>query len=472
VGSSQNGGGPGSATFTIEGRSEELGAAGAEDPGKDPAATAREYVCAAGDPAISEPTPAALIAHAAQLAAGRYHKLSELARGGSGRIMTARDLVFDRLVAIKEPLEAARDGTRLRAEAEILACLQHPSIVPVYDTGLWSDGTPFFAMKLVEGRSLKHAICDAPEPAQRLSLIPHLVAVADAIAYAHAQGVIHRDLKPGNVLVGQFGETVVIDWGLAKRVRVHVAPDAADQDLHPGRGRGAVESATGAVLGTPAYMAPEQARGERVDERTDVYALGAMLYHVLTGDAPFRGAAASDIIAAVGAGRPVPVEELQPRAPADLVAIVTKAMALQPSDRYPTAAELADDLRRFQTGRLVTARRYSPIARLRRWLRKHRGVMFGVALAGASATAAILAMPSAPPPGAQCAHSGEAIRALWDPDHHGGDRAAAVRAALRATGRVSADDVFARVSASLDRYTHDWVAARVEACTATRVRGE
>src|SRR5262249_10532621 len=162
--------------------SEKLRDAGAGDSGDEVAATLAERFCAAGGCPVSEPILAALIAHAAQLAAARYHKLGELARGGSGRIMTARDLVFDRMVAIKERVEPGRDGSRLRAEAEILACLQHPSIVPVYDTGVWSDGTPFFAMKLVEGRSLKHAICGAPGLAQRLSLIPHLVAVADAIA--------------------------------------------------------------------------------------------------------------------------------------------------------------------------------------------------------------------------------------------------------------------------------------------------
>ena len=204
-----------------------------------------------------------LASEIAMLAARRYHRLAELARGGSGRIVAARDLVFDRSVAIKEPLEPARDGPRLRAEADILACLPHPSIGPGYDTGVWTEGTPCVAMKLVEGRSLRDVIDDAPGLAQRLALIPHLVAVADAIAYAHSEGVIHRDLKPGNVLVGQFGETVVIDWGLAKRVRSTDVPDAGHPDPGPARARVGVDTATGAILGTPAYMAPEQARGDR-----------------------------------------------------------------------------------------------------------------------------------------------------------------------------------------------------------------
>ena len=411
----------------------------------------------------------------ALLAARRYTKLTEIARGGSGRIVAARDLVFERTVAIKEPLDPQRDGARLRAEAEILAGLQHPSIVPVYDTGVWGDGVPFFAMKRVEGCSLRDAISKADTLERRLTLIPQLVAVADAIAYAHARGVIHRDVKPGNVLVGEFGETIVIDWGLAKRTD---APHGADDAVPPagasGRARAVIETATGAVLGTPAYMAPEQARGDRVDARVDVYGLGAMLYHLLTGDAPFRDGAAGDALAAAGSAGPTPVEDLQPRAPADLIAIVNKAMAREPAGRYPTAAELADDLRRFETGRLVTARRYSPIARFRRWLRARRSAVLGVVLAAASATIAILAVPAAAPlpPGAQCARSGDRIRYLWDPDHRVPDRSIVLRAALLASGRPSAEDTFRRVAAQLDRYSRDWAAARVDACEATRVRGE
>src|SRR5262249_19409501 len=153
------------------------------------------------------------------------------------------------------------------------------------------------------------------------------------------QGVIHRDLKPGNVLTGRFGETVVIDWGLAKRSGGPGRETAAGESATGLCAPGAVETATGAVLGTPAYMAPRQARGEPVDTRADVYAFGAMLYHVLTGSAPFHDSSGGDIVAAVGAAGPTPIAELQPRAPADLVAIANQAMARDPAARYPTAAE-------------------------------------------------------------------------------------------------------------------------------------
>ncbi|HEU4727781.1 MAG TPA: serine/threonine-protein kinase, partial [Kofleriaceae bacterium] len=186
---------------------------------------------------------------AAALASRRYVPLEELARGGAGRVLRARDLVFDRIVALKEPLDASRGAARLRTEASILATLQHPSIVAIHDSGT-REGVPFFAMKLVEGRSLRDELRDATTLERRLALLPQIVAVAEAMAYAHAQGVIHRDLKPGNVLVGRFGETIVIDWGLAKWLTDPPAPAAAAPmlDAH------ATRTATGAVMGTPAYM--------------------------------------------------------------------------------------------------------------------------------------------------------------------------------------------------------------------------
>ncbi len=319
-----------------------------------------------------------------EVAETHYRFDRELARGGMGRIRTARDRRLGRWVAVKEVL--AQDVgivRRFEREARITARLQHPSIVSVYEAGVWPDGQPFYAMPLVKGRSLADVIADHKTLAARLALIPNVLAVADAIAYAHGERVIHRDLKPTNVLVGGFGETVVIDWGIAKSI--DDADDRPSADSVPVM---AMETVDGAVIGTPAYMPPEQAKGEAVDERADVYALGAMLWHVLVGTAPYEASSTAEVLSAVRAGPPPPVTERAPDAPPELVAIVERAMARDPAARYPTARELAEDLRRFQTGQLVGAHRYSLRQLLRRWVRRHRtaiavaAVAFGVLVAG------------------------------------------------------------------------------------------
>ncbi|HEV7555504.1 MAG TPA: serine/threonine-protein kinase, partial [Kofleriaceae bacterium] len=206
----------------------------------------------------------------------------------------------------------------------------------------------------------------------------------DAIAYAHSQRVIHRDLKPGNILIGDFGETVVIDWGLAKDLDADDSVESGARFQRPAVKRNSTPSnipgsstltVAGAVMGTPAYMAPEQARGEAVDQRADVFALGAMLYHLLAGVPPYNARTATDVIAAAALGRVVPLTEREHRAPADLVAIVNRAMAQEPGDRYPHAGELADELRRFLTGQLVGAHRYTAMQRVARFVRKHRAAV-------------------------------------------------------------------------------------------------
>jgi tetratricopeptide (TPR) repeat protein/tRNA A-37 threonylcarbamoyl transferase component Bud32 len=299
--------------------------------------------------------------------ADHYVLGDELARGGMGRIFRARDRRLGRDVAIKETFGHSGDGARFEREARITARLQHPSIVHVHEAGVWPTGEPFFAMQLVPGRSLDDTIAAATTLEARLALVPNALAVADAIAYAHSQGVIHRDLKPRNVIVGEFGETVVIDWGLAKDLSAN-APDDVVHASDPADGATAI----GAVIGTPAYMPPEQALGEAVDRRADVYAIGAILYHVLSGRPPVTGTTRDAVLATVVAGSVKPLGELQPGAPADLLAIVAKAMAFEPSARYADARELAQDLRKFQTGQLVGARQYAWSHLLARWLARHR----------------------------------------------------------------------------------------------------
>lgn len=317
-----------------------------------------------------------------------YQVDGELARGGMGRIMRARDRRHGRVVALKESLHK-QDGTliaRFTREAMITARLQHPAIVPVYEAGRWTGGDPFFAMKLVEGSSLAKEIAKRRTLAERMELLPNLLAVADALAYAHDRGVIHRDLKPSNVLIGSFGETVVIDWGLAKNV-----DDESEDDPLRGRASAAVGqdpdlTAAGHVIGTPVYMAPEQANGARVDRRADVYSLGAIAYHLLVGDAPYEGNSSSDVLERVLQGPPPPVRERACHVAPDLAAIVDKAMARDPAERYPCAKALAAELRRFHNGQLVSTHEYSMLDLVRRFLGRHRAA---VAVAGVMLAAMI-----------------------------------------------------------------------------------
>ncbi len=272
----------------------------------------------------------------------RYVLDREIARGGMGRIYAGRDLRLGREVAIKVLLEHDDAlAARFEREALVAARLQHPGIVTVYDAGFWPTGEPFLVMRLVLGRSLERVIAEAETRAERIALLPLVIAAADALAYAHDQGIVHRDLKPSNIVVGAFGETVVIDWGLAKDV-------SADEGILTPSSPPSSPALThrGAVMGTPAYMPPEQSAGLPVDARADVFALGGILYHMLAGTAPSS----------------TPLATLEPRAPADLLAIVSRAMAADRAQRYPSAFELADELKRFQGGQLTAARRSSALA--------------------------------------------------------------------------------------------------------------
>ena len=264
----------------------------------------------------------------------RYELGGELARGGLARIRDAYDRVLHRRVAVKQLLARGGDAdVRFLREARITGRLAHPNIVPIYDLGLDADGAPFYAMKWVEGRSLHDLIEARPTLDERLALVPHVIAIADALAYAHAVGVIHRDLKPANVLVGDFGETIVIDWGLALEAGAVDPPRADAAPISAPR-----LTSVGSVIGTPAYMPPEQARGDAVDARADVYALGATLYHVIAGAHPYADAetsvATSDdgpIWARVLDEPPAPLATLCPGVPAELAAIVERAMARRQS---------------------------------------------------------------------------------------------------------------------------------------------
>jgi eukaryotic-like serine/threonine-protein kinase len=319
---------------------------------------------------------------------GERYKLGDVfARGGIGRIRIAQDRRLGRTIAVKELLTAAPSARlRFTREAALTARLQHPAIVPIYDAGEWPGGDPFYAMKLVRGRSLEECITGARSLGERLALLSHLIAVAEAVAYAHSEGIIHRDLKPANVLVGAFGETVVIDWGLAKEVTAAEPTGEGATDSAPGA------TVAGAIVGTPSYMPPEQAGGRPVDRRADVYALGAMLYHTLGGAPPFEGSA-TDALHRVLAGPPPPLASLEPGVPRDLATIVDKAMARDPAKRYESARGLVEDLVRFQTGQLVGAHVYSRWTLARRWIRRHRAAalaLLAVAAVGGFSLARVI----------------------------------------------------------------------------------
>jgi WD40 repeat protein len=298
----------------------------------------------------------------------RYQILGEHGRGGLGRVSRAHDRALGRDVAIKELIscEAVSEARFIR-EVKITARLEHPGIVPVHEAGRWPDGTPYLAMKLVAGRPLRDLILERTTVDQRLCLLHHVIGVADALAYAHGRNIIHRDLKPANVIVGDFGETVVIDWGLAKDLSACEESngggplrDHQDSDL----------TAAGAVLGTPSYMAPEQERGERVDQRADVFAIGAMLWELCSL-------------------KKVPPLDLRQRhrllrrarIDSDLATIIDKALDPEPDRRYPDAGSLAADLKAFKSGARISARRYSLLAVLGHWMRRHRPLAASMAAA-------------------------------------------------------------------------------------------
>jgi WD40 repeat protein len=296
---------------------------------------------------------------------GRYEVICEHGRGGLGRVTRMHDRELGRDVAVKELLtHGPISERRFAREARITARLEHPGIVPVYEAGRWPDGTPFYAMKLVSGRPLRDLIAERKTVDERIALLHHVIAVADAMAYAHERDVIHRDLKPANVIVGEFGETVVIDWGLAK--------DLNDATTIGGAGstHGSDDGLTtaGSVLGTPAYMAPEQERGEVVDQRADVFAIGAMLWELCS------------------LHKVPPADRRQRRLllrragiDDDLAEIIDKAIDRDRGRRYAHAGELAADLRAFKSGARISARSYSLAAILAHWTRRHRVLALGLA---------------------------------------------------------------------------------------------
>ena len=310
-----------------------------------------------------------------QIGGGFYQVGEEVARGGMGRIRLARDRRLGRTVALKTLLGGDRElALRFEREARITARLQHPAIVPVHEAGRLPNGEPFYAMKWVSGRSLDRVVRDQASWPERLALLPSVLPVVDAVAYAHSQRIIHRDLKPQNVLIGEFGETVVIDWGIAKDLGASAAPsdEVGHGPYRKAESAGAEQTEAGAILGTLMYMPPEQADGRPVTEAADVYALGAILYQVLSGHPPWTDVrTTTELLDRLASGAPPALTTREPAVPRDLAGIVARAMARDAAQR-PSARQLADELRQFLTGKLVATHSYSTRELMARWLRRHR----------------------------------------------------------------------------------------------------
>ncbi len=329
----------------------------------------------------------------------RFQILRPHAKGGLGEVLVAHDQELHREVALKRMQERNADDpdsrSRFLLEAEITGGLEHPGIVPVYGLGTYEDGRPYYAMRFIRGDSLKDALArfhSAEGPSQSSGaralelrqFLGRFIAVCNAIAYAHARGVVHRDIKPANIMLGKYGETLVVDWGLAKPLdRVDPTVEAAEGTLTPTFANISMSTQMGSTIGTPQYMSPEQAEGrlDLLGTASDVYSLGATLYSLLTGKSPFEGSDIGAILRKVQLGQFSRPSKVDPSVPLPLDAICLKAMALEPESRYASPRDLADDIEHWLADEPVAAWREPWRIKARRWISRHRTLVTGAASA-------------------------------------------------------------------------------------------
>jgi tetratricopeptide (TPR) repeat protein len=311
-----------------------------------------------------------------------YEILGELGRGGMGVVYKARQIALNRLVALKMVLAGGHASpdqlARFKVEALAVAKLQHPNIVQIYEISE-QDGLPYFSLEFVDGGCLSHKVGRKPQPPEFAARMTE--TLARAMHFAHSRGIVHRDLKPANVLLTADGQPKITDFGLAKAVEEESS----------------TQTRSGVILGTPAYMAPEQARGEtqRTGPLADLYALGAILYDLLTGRPPFQGATMVETIDQVLTRDPVPPAQLGSKVPADLETICLKCLQKEPTQRYGSAGELADDLKRFLNGEPIMARPVGRAERLWRWCKRNPRVAIPSAVAAAMFGAVAVGSPIA-----------------------------------------------------------------------------
>jgi serine/threonine protein kinase/WD40 repeat protein len=381
------------------------------------------------------------VAHAPANDSSRFRFLRPHAEGGLGRVSVAFDQELHREVALKEIKERFADDidsrSRFLREAEITGALEHPGIVPVYGLGQYRDGRPFYAMRMIRGTSLKVAIDKfherrrggdfKDEQVEFRRLLHRLVVVCDTLEFAHSRKVLHRDIKPGNIMLGRYGETLIVDWGLAKSLStpaggetnpdkpsatadtlsaskvelkqdsVHDTAEHGDSTWQPRGSSGSEPTQMGAAIGTPAFMSPEQAAGrlDRLSPATDVYSIGATLYYLLTGRVPFGETDVGSVLQKVQAGDFEPPRAIRSDIPPALEAICLRAMKIDPAERYESASALGRDLERYLADEPVAAHADTWQGKLSRWSRRHRswlwaGVMtLGCVCVALAATAMI-----------------------------------------------------------------------------------
>ena len=329
----------------------------------------------------------------------RFRIVRSYARGGLGEVFVAQDQELHREVAVKQiqlrHADEVESRVRFVQEAEITGGLEHPGIVPVYGLGTYSDGRPYYAMRFIRGDSLKDAIEDYHSGAGKKrsavdrnlelrGLLRRFIDVCEAIEYAHSRGVLHRDLKPGNIMLGKYGETLVVDWGLAKSLdRPDLATAMGESKLRPSTASGSAATLMGSAVGTPQFMSPEQAGGrlDLLGPTSDVYSLGATLYCLLTGKTAFQDSDLGLVLRKVERGEFPQPRNVTKDIPPALEAICLKAMALYQADRYPTPRGLADDIEHWLADEPVTAYREPAGERLARWTRRNQAWAQSIAAA-------------------------------------------------------------------------------------------